>query len=187
MAAPGTGPPVAAPVSDPPGSVEPLLPGNCRSGPGGGGAHPGSRGRGPAPGPGGAPPEPGGGPRLAFCPGGVGGFRHGGFRPGLGRDQAPPEAGRGSGPPQATPPGPGAGPGRAQGLAGLRTGRPAPQLPGGLKIPVLLPPGGPVAEAAGSRPGRHPGVSPGKPLRARRRPCTWRRPSAPSAAGAWIS
>ena len=126
-------------------------------------AYPGGRGRGPAPGPGGASPEPGGGPGLAVCPGGLGGFRHGGFRPGLGRDQAPPEAGRGSGPPQATPPGPEAGPGGAQGLVRLRTGRPAPQLPGGLKIPVLLSPGGPVAEAPGSRPGRHPRVAPGKP------------------------
>ena len=48
-------------------------------------------------------------------------------------------------------------------LAGLRTGRPTPQLPGGPEIPVLLPPGGPVAEAAGSQPGRHPRVSPGEP------------------------
>ena len=117
VAAPGAGPPVAAPVSDPPGSPGPLLPGNCRSGPGGRGAHPGSRGRGPAPGPGTPPPEPGGGPRLAVCPGGVGGLGPGGLRKGLGRHQAPPEAGRGSGPPQTTSPGPGAGPGRAQGLA----------------------------------------------------------------------
>ena len=46
---------------------------------------------------------------------------------------------------------------------GLRAGRPTPQLPGGPEIPVLLPPGGPVAQTAGSQPGRHPRVAPGQP------------------------
>ena len=68
-----------------------------------GGGHPGGLGRRPAPGPGPPPPEPGGGPRLAVCPGGVGGFGPGGLRRGPGRHQAPLEAGRGSGPPPATP------------------------------------------------------------------------------------